>query len=61
LKAMSAVQAQLCHADIATTEKTYAELSRRFSTWNSFSDGLDRERAATESIMADADYLEFLE
>lgn len=60
-QAMSSVQAQLCHADITTTAKRYAELSRRFSTWNSFSHGLDRERAATESIMADADYLEFLE
>lgn len=60
-QAMSAVQDQLCHADISTTEKRYAELSRRFPTWNSFSHGLDRERAATESIMADADYLELLE
>ncbi|WP_295512859.1 hypothetical protein, partial [uncultured Sulfitobacter sp.] len=60
-KAMSAVQGQLCHADIATTEMKYAELSRRFSTWSSFSDGLDRERSATESFMADADYLELLE
>lgn len=57
-QAMSAVQGQLCHADIATTEKKYAELSRRFSTWRSFSHGLDRERAATEATVADADYLE---
>lgn len=58
MKAMSAVQGQLCHADMATTEKKYAELSRRFSTWNSFSDGLDRERTATETTMVDGDNLE---
>jgi len=61
VQAMSAVQGQLCHADMSTTEKNYAELSRRFPTWESFSNGLDRERAATESTMADADYLELLE
>lgn len=61
VQAMSAVQGQLCHADMSTTEKNYAELSRRFPTWESFSNGLDRERAATESPMADADYLELLE
>ncbi|MEM8958485.1 MAG: hypothetical protein AAGC86_11790 [Pseudomonadota bacterium] len=61
LKAMSVVQSQLCHADMLTTEKTYAELSRRFPTWESLSCGLDRERVATDSLMADADFLELLE
>lgn len=46
-QAMRKVQAQLCHLHIETTERKYAELTRRFSTWKTFSDGLAKERAAT--------------
>ena len=45
-KAMAAVQDQLCHTNIDTTENEYAELTRRFSSWLSFSQGADAQRLA---------------
>lgn len=48
-QAMRAVQSQLCHLHIETTETEYAELTRRFSTWKTFSEGLAKERFATST------------
>lgn len=56
-QAMRAVQAQLCHVHIETTEKEYTELTRQFSTWKTFSEGLAMQRIAY-SASRDGDIFE---
>ncbi len=44
LQALAKVRAQLGHKDIATTEEMYAVMTEQYSSWLSFSEGLDIER-----------------
>lgn len=60
-QALSRAQDQLCHADIATTEKTYAELTRRFSSWKTFCEGIDYERDAFTDAEWDDNFVELFE
>ena len=61
-QAMRKVQDQLCHSDFNVTEKKYAELTRRFSTWKTFCEGLDNERDADVDQLDDGyDYSELTE
>ena len=44
LQALEKVRKQLRHANMETTQNVYAALTERYSTWLSFSEGIDKDR-----------------